>query len=91
MASLTALAEEALQQAKVLDAYVLEQGRTPVSFDEDSLTALPPELAEARERLVNSSQALKGLALGSVGILTEIMWSVRPCAFSESSSAFLLI
>lgn len=75
MASLTALAEEALKQAKLLDAYVAAQGRPLTSFAEDTLTSLPPDLAETREALVNSTQTLKRLALGPVGVLTEIMWA----------------
>ena len=80
MASLTALAEEALKQAKLLDAYAAAQGRPPTSFDLDTLTHLPPHLAESREALVNSTHTLKRLALGPVGVLTEIMWAVRPSA-----------
>ncbi len=76
MATLTALAEEALQQARLLDAYVLAQGRPLTSFDEDTLTNLPPDLVEAREALVNSTHTLKRLAVGPVGVLTEIMWAV---------------
>ena len=76
MATLTALAEEALQQARLLDAYVLAQGRPLTSFDEDTLTKLPPDLVEAREALVNSTHTLKRLAIGPVGVLTEIMWAV---------------
>ncbi|CAF9943820.1 MAG: hypothetical protein ALECFALPRED_001439 [Alectoria fallacina] len=81
MASLTALAEDALKQAKLLDAYVAAQGRPNTSFNGDTLTNLPPDLVEAREALVNSTQTLKRLALGPVGVLTEIMW-----AFSDEIS-----
>ena len=81
MASLTALAEDALKQAKLLDAYVAAQGRPKTSFDGNTLTELPPDLMEAREALVNSTQTLKRLALGPVGVLTEIMWAVRRPAF----------
>lgn len=77
MASLTALAEEALKQAKLLDAYAAAQGRPLASFDVDTLKNLPPDLVESREALVNFTQTLKRLALGPVGVLTEIMWAVR--------------
>ena len=77
MISLTALAEEALQQAKLLDAYVSAQGRPLTSFDEDTLTDLPPHMLEARDALVNSTHTLKKLALGPVAALAEIMWAVR--------------
>ena len=80
MISLTALAEEALKQAKLLDAYVSAQGRPLTSFDEDTLKNLPPHMAEARDALINSTHTLKRLSLGPVEVLTEILWAV---CFSE--------
>ena len=76
MASLTALAEEALKQAKLLDAYVLAQDRPLTSFDASTLTDLPPNMSEARKTLVNSAHTLKRLAMEPAGVLSEIVWAV---------------
>ena len=76
MGFLTVLAEEALAEAKKLDAYLDSQNRPSTSFDEDTLTALPPDLVTARNALINKTHTLKRLALGPVGVLTEIMWAV---------------
>ena len=76
MPSLTALAEEALVQAKLLDGYLAAEGRPITSFKDDTLFDLPPNLADARDNLVNATQTLNRLALGPVGVLLDIMWSV---------------
>ena len=73
MASLTSLAEEALAQAKKIDAYCLSEGRPLTSFDSDTLNDLPPEISAARDGLVNSSHTMKRLALRPLGVITEIM------------------
>ncbi|KAL8785484.1 MAG: hypothetical protein Q9195_008627 [Heterodermia aff. obscurata] len=72
MASLTSLAEEALAQAKKLDAYCLSEGRSLTSFDSDTLNDLPPDLSAARDALIDSSHTLKQLALRPLGLLAEI-------------------
>ena len=75
MASLTSLAEEALEHAKKLDAY-LESQRIPfTSFKHDSLTSLPPDLSPHRQGLINTAQTLKQLAQGPSGVLNEMVWA----------------
>ena len=64
-------------QAKQLDEYLASQGRSDTSFAEDTLFDLPPNLIDARDNLINVTQTLNRLALGPVGLLLDIMWSVR--------------
>ena len=75
MKSLTALAEEALEHAKALDAYLAFQGLPSTSFEVDSLTTLLLHLSEHRDGLINSSQTLKQLAQGPATILSELGWT----------------
>ena len=75
MTSLTALAEEALQHAKVLDAYLESHNLPPTSFENDSLADLPLELGKHRDGLINSSQTLKQLAQGPATVLVELGWA----------------
>jgi len=75
MTSLTALAEEALEHAKALDAHLSSQGLPVTSFMHDSLANLPSNLTYRREGLINASQALKQLAQGPSGVFTELTWS----------------
>lgn len=91
MISSTALAEEALQQAKLLDAYISAQGRPLTSFDEDTLTEMRAEMREARDALVDSSHVLKRLALGPAGVLTEIKWAVRFPPFLSIETSLLWV
>lgn len=77
MGLLSRLAEEALAEARKLDAYLDSRNRPSTSFDEDTLTDLPLELVIARNILIDRTHTLKQLALGPVGVLTEIMWAVR--------------
>ena len=76
MPSLTSLAEEALAQAKKLDDYLLSQGRSHTSFEDDTLFDLPSELVKAQELLINSTYTLQRLTLRPQGIFKEIMWAV---------------
>ena len=75
MASLTALAEEALEHAKALDAYLASQNLPSTSFEVDSLATLPLDLIQHRDGLINSCQILKQLAQGPAGVLTELGWA----------------
>ena len=75
MTSLTSLAEEALEHAKALDAYLASQALPSTSFEVDSLATLPLDLTHHRDGLINSSQALKQLAQGPSGVLTELVWA----------------
>ena len=85
MATLTALAEEALVQAKKLDAYCVSVGRPLTSFDKDTLDKLPPDVATARDTLLNSSHTLKRLAQGPLGIFNEYMWVVSQSSCDSST------
>jgi hypothetical protein len=76
MPSLTELAEEILASAKCLDTYLDSKGLPSTSFQRDTLTDLPPDLERARNALVDSTQTLKRLALGPIGVYTEILYSV---------------
>lgn len=76
MPSLTELAEEILINAKCLDAYLDSKGLSSTSFEEDTLGDLPLDLEKTRNALVDSTQALKRLALGPAGVYTEILFSV---------------
>ncbi len=75
MASFTALAEEALEHAKALDAYLESRDMPFTSFKHDSLTGLPSDLTYRREGLINVAQTLKQLAQGPSGVLTELTWA----------------
>lgn len=87
MRTLTELAEEALANAKRLDAYTASKGLPPVSLEHDSLELadLPAELQAARNSLADSSQIMKRLAQGPVHTMIEIMFAVG------SNSAQLLM
>lgn len=74
--SLTSIAEDALTAAKALDGYLITNGLTFPSTEEDTLSDLPLELKETRNALVNSGQLLKQLALGAHGRLSEGMFAV---------------
>ena len=75
MASLTTLAEEALEHAKKLDAYLESQGMPFTSFKQDSLASLPSNLLHHRQGLINTAQTLKQLAQGPSDLLDEMVWS----------------
>ena len=73
--SLTKLAEGILAEAKVLDQYVASQGSQQVSFTQDTLLDLPDDLESSRKSIVNLSQSIKRLALGSIGQLLESLFT----------------
>lgn len=76
MSTLTEIAEGILANAKRLDAFTSSQGLPSPSFECDTLQNLPPDLEQTRNDLVNSTQKLKRLALGPVGVVYEILFSV---------------
>ena len=76
MASLTEIAERILADAKRLDAYTTEKGLPYSTFEKDSLSNLPNDLEDCRKSLVNSTQKLKQLAHGPVGLLLETLFLV---------------
>ena len=77
MSSFTEYAEELLVCAKELDQYLATEKLPPPSFDHDVLTELPPDLKKTLKTVINTSNTLKQLAQGSVGIAAEILFSVR--------------
>lgn len=74
--SLTPIAEAILHQARILDAYTQSANLPPFSFDTDQILGLPAEVEEARKELINQSQKIKRLALGPVGVLMEVLYTV---------------
>jgi len=79
MSTLTEIAERILTHAKKLDAHTAAAGLPATHFFYDTLADLPIELEEERKALVNTSQDLKRLALGPVGMLLETLFTVRLC------------
>ena len=82
--SLTQLAEGILAEAKVLDEYVSSKGNHQVSFTQDTLLDLPEDLEAKRKSLVNQTQKLKRLSLGSIGQLLESLFTASAMTFSNS-------
>jgi len=78
MASLTEIAEGVLANAKRLDAYTASKGLPPTSFKEHTLDDLPEDLEECRKSLIDSTQTLKRLAQGPVGLYMEMLFMASP-------------
>lgn len=76
MASLTEIAEGILADAKRLDEYTISKSLTASTFESDSLSNLPDDLEDCRKSLVDSTQKLKQLANGPVGLLLETLFLV---------------
>jgi len=78
MLTLTQLAEQALPNAKLVDAYIPSKGLAPTSLNNDTLTLanLPPDMRAAQRALADASQNMKLLARGSVDSIIEILYSV---------------
>jgi hypothetical protein len=76
MASLTKIAQGVLADAKRLDEYTTSKGLGYATFEDDSLSNLPDDLEDCRKSLVNSTQKLKQLAHGPVGLLLETLFFV---------------
>lgn len=76
MSSLTEIAESILANAKRLDAYTASKGLPSSSFEHNTLDDLPADLEQCRNALVDSTQSLKQLALGPMGLCVEISFSV---------------
>lgn len=81
MASLTKTAEGILADARRLDYYTTTKGLGYSTFEKDTLSDLPDDLEDCRKSLVDSTQKLKQLAHGPVGLLLETLFfvSLRPC------------
>ena len=75
MLSLTEIAESILTDAKRLDAYLSSKGLPSSSFERDTFNDLPGDLAKFRDALLDSTQTLKQLTLGPVGMYIEVLFS----------------
>lgn len=89
MASLTAIAEGILADARRLDQYTASKGISASTFENDSLSNLPEDLEERRKSLVDSTQRLKQLAHGPVGLLLEVLFFVSAILVPLTSEAVL--
>lgn len=72
MSSFTELAEHILSSAKQIDAYTNSQN-VPRG---DLLKDLPADVEDARQAIIDSTQALKRRALGPIGTLMETLYTV---------------
>lgn len=86
MTSFTDRAKSILASAEVLDSYIASIGRSPASFDVDSLHDLPEEIESVRNSLIDEAQTIKRLALGSSGIHREILFAVGSKVLFNSRS-----
>lgn len=76
MPTLTEMAEGILAHAKAIDAHTTSKGLPSSSFDRYTLANLPKAVEDHRKALVNSTQELKQLAIGPIGQIFEILFSV---------------
>lgn len=76
MPSLTEIAESILANARRLDAYTASKGLPSSSFERSTLDDLPVDLEQCRNALIDSTQSLKQLALGPMGLCVEVSFSV---------------
>lgn len=76
MASLTEIAEGILANAKRLDEYTASKELRYSTFEKDTLSNLPDDFEDCRKSLVDSTQELKQLAHGPVGLLLETLFLV---------------
>jgi hypothetical protein len=76
MATLTEIAQNILDSARVLDEYTKSQGLDPTSFTEHTLPTLPRDLEAVRRKLVDSTTELKALAQGPIGQLYDVLFTV---------------
>ncbi len=76
MTSLTEIAEGILADAKRLDEYTASKGLRYSTFEKDTLSNLPNDFEDCRKSLVDSTQKLKQLAHGPVGLLLETLFLV---------------
>lgn len=69
--SLTALAEQLLNDSRLLDSYNEANGLEPVSFDHESFVDLLEDIEDHRKNVINIAQDLKRLAQGPRDLLFE--------------------
>lgn len=70
---LTAIAEQLLADAKVLDAYAASNGLEPTNFTKETLPDLPLDLEQTRHSIIDHAQNLKRLAQGPRDLLFELL------------------
>lgn len=61
MGTLTRMAEQLLEQARKVDAYLESQNCPPASFKEYHLDHIPAEVAQARDALINGCSDLRSM------------------------------
>ncbi|OCL15473.1 putative O-methyltransferase [Glonium stellatum] len=71
--SLTALAEQLLNDSRLLDSYNEANGLEPVSFDHESFVDLLEDIEDHRKNVINIAQDLKRLAQGPRDLLFETL------------------
>lgn len=76
MSTLTEIAKRIYERAKRLDEYTSSIGLPPTHTFYDTLTDLPEDIEEERKALVDDTKDLNRLALGPVGMLLEILFTV---------------
>ena len=74
--SMTEIAEVILANAKALDALTASKNLPSSSFDTYTLANLPKDAEDLRKALVDSTQELRQLAVGPIGQIFEILFSV---------------
>ena len=91
MVSLTEIAEGVLANAKRLDEYTASKGLRYSTFEKDTWCNLPDDLEDCRKSLVDSTQELKQLAHGPVGLLLETLFLVGLRSRSASILVMLVV
>ena len=91
MPSLTSLAEEILANAKRLDEHLASQNQPSPSFDHNAFGNLSPQLAAARDALIDSTHTLKQLTQGPVGATVDILFNVRSRRLNARSICSVLM
>lgn len=76
MSTLTEIAEGILADAKALDALTASKNLASSSFETYTLANLPKDGEDLRKALVDSTQELRQLAVGPIGQIFEILFSV---------------
>lgn len=76
MSTLTEIAEGILANAKGLDALTASKNLASSSFETYTLANLPKDGEDLRKALVDSTQELRQLAVGPIGQIFEILFSV---------------
>ena len=77
MASIVAIAQQLLDRAKELEAYMASRGLDSPSLEKDVFADLPTEQAAIRMAITENTRALQQLVAGPVVTAMDIFHSVR--------------